>query len=184
MRLSTVLPLTFCAAFLTACSTTGSIPADQQNDFMDASAVELFKTVPEFYQTKYFALGIPEGWKVLNFDDQPLDSFLSVQSVDHSTTITIRVRSTTNTIEQSCELAKSAFLANDATFTQEPSVQYGTCIVEAKENDKPQVLWLRNYDDDNSSYSITISGPMEKAGEVLGYLVGNEKMMQLLVRPL
>lgn len=183
MRLRTVLPLTFCAAILTACSSNAPT-INNDADFMDASAYEMLKTLPQFYQTKYFALGIPEGWKVVAFNNLDLDSYLSVQSLDRSSTITIRVRSSTNTVEESCELAKSAFLANDAHFINEPGVKFGTCTVEAEENGKSNVLWLRNYNDDNSSYSINIAGPMEKAGEILRYLVGNEKMMQLLVRPL
>lgn len=184
MRLRTVLPFAFCAAFLSACSSNTATTSNSDADFMDASAHELFKTVPQSYQTKYFALGIPEGWKVVSFSDQELDTFLSVQSLDHAATITLRVRTTTNTVEESCELAKSAYVANDAKFIQEPSVRFGTCVIEAQENEKSNVLWLRNYNDDNSSYSINIIGPMEKAGEILSYLVGNEKMMQLLVRPL
>ena len=57
-------------------------------------------------------------------------------------------------------------------------------IIEGKENNKDVALWLRQYDDDNSVYSITYTGSLDVVGELLGYLVGNEKMMQLLVRPL
>lgn len=191
MRLRNVLPLTLCAAAvvtLSACSSsstpTETQPAAENKDFMDQHTQEFLKQVPESYKTPYFALGIPEGWKVVTFKDQPLDSSISVQSLDRSVTLTIRVRSSEHNIEEACALAKDAFVANGAKFTNEPSVQFGTCIVEADENGKPSTLWMRNYDDDKSSYSIAISGPLDKASEILTYLVGNEKMMGLMVRPL
>lgn len=187
MRLRTALPFALCAAAMTilsACSSSTAVTESEQKSFMDESAYELFKQVPNYYKTEYFALGIPEGWQVVTFNDQHLDSNISVQSQDRSAMVTIRVRSTQHSIEESCELAKNAYLANEANFIREPGVQFGTCIVEAEENGKSEILWLRNYDDDASSYSIAISGPMEKATEVLTYLIGNEKMMGLLVRPL
>ena len=36
----------------------------------------------------------------------------------------------------------------------------------------------------NTMMTITFTGSLDVVGELLGYLVGNEKMMQLLVRPL
>ena len=69
-------------------------------------------------------------------------------------------------------------------FSSDSSVAYGTCIIEGLEGEKNITLWMRQYDDDQSNYSINFTGSLDSAGEILGYLVGNDKMMQLLVRPL
>lgn len=188
--LKRLLPLTLCSTLiLTACASSNSdnIPdkTSNPNDFMDASIQELYKNVQKVYKTEYFALGIPAGWKVISFKDQILDSSISVEKDDHSALVTIRVnKAASNNIEQSCKLAAESFKANDIEFTSEPGVQYGTCVINAKDNDREQVLWLREYSDDNSAYSINYKGSLQDIGELLGYLVGNEKLMQLMVQPL
>lgn len=188
--LKSLLPLTLCSTLLlTACATSSSSNTANQGtsdkDFMDASVQELYKNVQKVYKTKYFALGIPEGWKVLSFQDQPLASSISVEKEDRSALVTIRVnKAASDSIDQSCKIAAESFKANDVQFTSDPEVQYGTCIINATANERDQVLWLREYSDDNSAYSITYKGDLQTVGEVLGFLVGNDKLMQLMVRPL
>lgn len=188
--LKSLLPLTLCSTLLlTACATSssGNVPdkVSTPDEFMDASVQELYKNVQKVYKTEYFALGIPAGWNVVSFKDQPLDSSISVEKDDHSALVTIRVnKAASNNIEQSCKLAAESFKANDIELTTTPEVQYGTCTINATANDRDQVLWLREYNDDNSAYSIYYKGDLQTVGELLGYLVGNEKLMQLMVRPL
>ena len=159
--------------------------APGNENFYDESVQQLYATLPASYRTDYFALGIPEGWKVLSFSDHPNNTHISVEKLDHSALVTIRVdKAVYKTIDDTCRYAQKGFEANGLTFTSTPAVSYGTCIIEGKENDKDVSLWLRQYDDDRSVYSITFTGSLDVVGELLGYLVGNEKMMQLLVRPL
>lgn len=155
------------------------------DEFIDASAQELFSTVEKVYKTEYFALGIPEGWKVLSFDNANMNSFISVEKEDHSTLVTIRVtKAQKPTTEETCKLVIEGFKSNDVQLTGDSGVSFGTCIVEGKDNEKDVAFWLRQYDDDNSVYSINYTGSLDNVGELLSYLVGNEKLMQLMVRPL
>ena len=176
------------ALLLSACasnSNQGASTAPSTENFYDESVQKLFATLPASYRTDFFALGIPQGWKVLSFSNHATNTHISVEKIDHSALVTIRVdKSVYKSIDDTCHYAQKGFEANGLTFTTTPNVSYGTCIIEGKENNKDVALWLRQYDDDNSVYSITYTGSLDVVGELLGYLVGNEKMMQLLVRPL
>ena len=179
---------------MTACTSTPETPetASQAPEkvsgpeiFLDASANELFKDVKKVYKTKYFALGIPQGWKVLTFSNEPLASSISVEKEDHSAVVTIRINKAENkTLQETCVAAGKAFEANGVEFVSAPDIQYGTCLIDGKEGEKDVALWLRQYNDDMSVYSINYTGSLETVAELLGYLVGNEKLMQLMVRPL
>lgn len=190
IKLSPTLLALGSALILSACSSSSTTPASETvaqdgASFYDESVQELFSTLPASYRTKFFALGIPQGWKVLSFSDHPQNTHISVEKFDHSALVTIRVDNAVyKNIDDACTYARKGFEANGLTFTKEPGVAYGTCIIEGKENNKDVTLWLRQYDDDKSVYSITFTGNLETVGEVLNYLVGNDKMMQLLVRPL
>lgn len=177
--------------FMTACTSTPetSSPAPEKVSgpevFLDASATELYKNVKKVYKTQYFALGIPEGWNVLTFSDEQLASSISVEKEDHSALVTVRVmKAEYPTLSDTCTAAGKAFKANGVEFVSAPEVQYGTCLIEGKEGEKDVALWLRQYNDDNSVYSINYTGSLETVGEVLSYLIGNEKLMHLMVRPL
>lgn len=174
---------------LTGCASSSVSNAPNKvstpDEFMDASAQELFSSVEKVYKTEYFALGIPKGWKVLSFDNAKLNSYISVEKEDHSTLVTIRVaKAVTNNVEETCKLAIEGFKSNEVDFVEEPGVSFGTCLLEGKDKEKDVAMWLRQYDDDKSTYSINYTGSLENVGELLGYLVGNEKLMQLMVRPL
>ncbi len=176
------------ALLLSACATTspgGNTTAAGGENFYDESVQQLFAPLPASFRTDYFALGIPEGWKVLSFSDKADNTHISVEKLDHSALVTIRVdQGVYQNINDTCLYAQKGFEANGLTFTKNPEVSFGTCIIEGKENTKDVSLWLRQYDDDNSVYSITFTGSLDVVGELLSYLVGNEKMMQLMVRPL
>ena len=83
--------------FMTACTSTPETASQTPETvsgpeiFLDASANELFKDVKKVYKTQYFALGIPQGWKVLTFSNEPLASSISVEKEDHSAVVTIRI---------------------------------------------------------------------------------------------
>lgn len=185
-----VLPLSLgVALMLTGCasSTSSSTPekVSTLDELMDASAQELFAQVDKVYKTEYFALGIPQGWKVLSFDNAKLNSYISVEKADHSTLVTIRVaKAVKGTIDETCQHAIEGFKSNEVDFVGDQGVAFGTCILEGKDKEKDVALWLRQYDDDNSTYSINYTGSLENVGELLSYLVGNEKLMALMVRPL
>ena len=87
-------------------------------------------------------------------------------------------------MDESCQLAIEGLKSNGVQLSADVGVAFGTCVVEGKDNEKDVALWLRQYDDDNSTYSINYTGSLENVGELLSYLVGNEKLMQLMVRPL
>lgn len=183
---------TAAALWLSACSSTDQgaasstpVAGNGSNDFFDASVQEMYSQLPAYYRTKYFALGIPEQWRVLSFSDNEGDAHISVERNDHSSLVTIRVTPASHkTVDETCEYARKGFDANGLQYVSEPEIAYGTCIIEGKENTKDVTLWLRQYDDDNSVYSINFTGSLETVGEILSYLVGNEKLMQLMVRPL
>lgn len=187
-----------CAAMVTGCvssssssdlSATGNSTVPEKistpEEFMDASIQELYSTVQKVYQTEYFALGIPDGWNVVTFNNAPLDSSISVEKADKSTMVTVRINKAVRpTIKETCDLAAEGYRANGVEFTSKPEVAYGTCIIEGRESEQDVALWLRQYDDDNSIYTINYTGSLENVGELLGYLTGNEKLMQLMVRPI
>lgn len=177
--------------FMTACTSTPETASQAPETvsgpeiFLDASANELFKDVKKVYKTQYFALGIPQGWNVLTFTNDKLASSISVEKEDHSAVVTIRInKAEYKTLHETCVAAGKAFEANGVEFVSAPDIQYGTCIIDGKEGEKDVALWLRQYSDDMSVYSINYTGSLETVGELLGYLVGNEKLMQLMVRPL
>lgn len=167
-------------------STAQTQDANAAQDFRKQDLKALFPEVGDIYKTEYFALGIPKGWTVVSFSNEKYDSAISVEKNDHSTLVTVRVNSAIMpTIKETCEHAYQGYLANGAESVQGPAINYGTCIIEAKDSaNKDLALWLRQYDDDQSVYSINYSGSLETVGELLSYLVGNEKLMQLMVRPL
>lgn len=181
ISLGVALMLSGCASNSPSAPTKVSTP----DEFLDASAQELFSTVEKVYKTEYFAIGIPKGWKVLSFDNAKLASYISVEKEDHSTLVTIRVaKAIRKNVDESCQLAIEGFKSNEVQLSADVGVAFGTCVVEGKDNEKDVALWLRQYDDDNSTYSINYTGSLENVGELLSYLVGNEKLMQLMVRPL
>ncbi len=190
VKLRTGLLVLGSALLLSACATTGTsnntdASTPSQDGFYDESVQKLYADLPASYRTDYFALGIPEGWKVLSFSDHPNNTHISVEKFDHSALVTIRVdKAVYKSIDDTCRNAQNGFEANGLVLTKGPEVSYGTCIIEGKENTKDVSLWLRQYEDDRSVYSITFTGSLDVVGEVLSYLVGNEKMMQLMVRPL
>lgn len=184
-----VLPVSLGVALMLAGCASNSPSAPSKvstpDEFLDASAQELFSTVDKVYKTEYFALGIPKGWKVLSFDNAKMASYISVEKEDHSTLVTIRVAKALKlTVDDTCQMAIEGFKSNDVDISADVGVSFGTCIVEGKDKEKDVALWLRQYEDDNSTYSINYSGSLENVGELLSYLVGNEKLMQLMVRPL
>ena len=184
-----LLPLSLCAALVLSACATAPDPLPEKlstpDEFMDESVQELYKNVQKVYKTEYFALGIPAGWSVVSFKDQPLASSISVTRDDRSALVTIRVtKASTPPIEESCQPAADGFAANGLAFTAEPEVRYGTCTITATETERDVVLWLREDPDDRSAYSITYKGDLATVGELLTYLVGNEKIMQLMVQPL
>ncbi len=179
------------ALLISACSSNAgpqNVAGNGSNDnFMDASVDQLYQDVEAVYKTKYFALGIPKGWHVLSFSDEDLASSIAVERDDRSALVTVRVtKASAPNIEESCKLALAGYEANGLELEDEDDagVQYGTCIIEGKDNGKESVLWLRQYDDDNSTYSISYTGELSVVSEILVYLVGNNKTMQLLARPL
>lgn len=184
-----ILPLSVCSALVLSACASSPDPLPEKlstpDEFMDESVQELYKNVQKVYKSQYFALGIPSGWHVVSFKDEPLNSSISVMRDDRSALVTVRVtKAASDNIEKSCQLAAEGFHVNGLEFTSEPEVQYGTCLINATENDKEVALWLREYDDDHSAYSVTYKGDLATVGELLTYLVGNEKLMQLMVRPL
>ncbi|MBU3843939.1 MAG: hypothetical protein H9847_03585 [Candidatus Anaerobiospirillum pullicola] len=178
------------ALLMTACATAPE-PLPEKisgpSEFIDDSVKELYRNVDKVYTTEYFALGIPTGWKVISFNNEPLASAISVEKADHSSLVTVRVtKAQGQTIEQSCDLALQGFQANGIVTGEDAlNLSFGTCTITGKDDgDKPVTLWLRQYDDDHSAYSITFTGDVSTAAELLSYLVGNEKLMQLMVQPL
>ena len=147
------------ALLLSACasnSNQGATTASSTENFYDESVQKLYATLPASYRTEYFALGIPQGWKVLSFSDHAANTHLSVEKIDHSALVTIRVdKAVYKSIDDTCHYAQAGFEANGLTFTSTPGVSYGTCIIEGKENSKDVSLWLRQYDDDDHLHRLT-----------------------------
>lgn len=175
--------------FLAACSTTSdsTVPpkVSGPDEFIDAAAKAMFEKATKVYKTEYFAIGIPQGWTALSFADDQLASHISVEKDDKSAIVTIRVEKAQRaTIEDTCKLVMAGVEANEITYDNRPGVQNGTCIINGHEGESPVTVWVRQYRDDNSAYSIVFSGEPATVNELLSNLVGNEKLMALMVQPL
>ena len=175
---------------MTACTSTPETASQAPETvsgpeiFLDASANELFKDVKKVTRP-VLCLWYSTGLEGINLSlNEPLASSISCRE-DHGAVVTIRInKAEYKTLQETCVAAGKAFEANGVEFVSAPDIQYGTCLIDGKEGEKDVALWLRQYNDDMSVYSINYTGSLETVAELLGYLVGNEKLMQLMVRPL
>lgn len=185
------------ALMLAACSSSDSTTADKSSQPVATPTATQAAALPApapapvaqdtqltWYRNNFFSMGIPDNWNVVSSDGPDIPAFVSVRAKDHSAEVTVRVSRSDLNVQQLCELAARGFVVNGGNIVQGPEVQYGTCIIRSDDAGIPTQLWLRAYPEDHSVYAINFTGEQDKVNEVLMHLTGDDRLMQLLVRPL
>lgn len=156
--------------------------ANNQNAVADNQTIESDTQITTF-QNDFFKVDIPSNWEIFSSEGPHMPSHVSLVRKDGSALITLGVARSSRTIEDTCNLVANNLVNDSKNLLEKPEVQFGTCIVQAKENGIHKEMWMRSYED-KSLYSIYFEGELSIVDEILSSLQGNEEMMSLLVRPI
>lgn len=130
-----------------------------------------------------FSVTVPDDWQVVAREGDNVPAFITLETLDKSSTVTISTSFSEESIETLCQDSAKEYINEGDDIITGPEVSFGTCNINAQNGSKKGV-WLRKYDDDNSVYKIEFKGDFDKITNLLSNTQGNEKYMSLFVRPI
>lgn len=179
-----IFPLICLSMVISACSSDEDEKVQPEVKPIEPTVAPVAIEKKTTVKNDYFQISYGDSWKLISQEGPHAPAFISLQKNDFSTTVTIRVSKNGQSIDELCKSATKVFMSQDATFTDGPKVEHGTCTIKSDNGEKQHTLWMRVYNDVGLVYSINFEGIPAVANQVLSTLQGDERMMQLLVMPL
>lgn len=168
------LALVLSSAFLFACTTSSN---SQYYSSMNDSSQNNHSNSYRVIKTKQYSILVNDNWETYSRREDLVPSHLALSKNDNISNITISTSYVNRPMDQLCNLASKALIADQSTLIEEPYVKNNICHIRANEQNKEHGLVFSLYQ--NVMYAIHYNGNKKEIVDIMKTLKGNDKFEKL-----